>query len=178
MSISMSSSPATKTEKDTMPFVWVFPNHQLMKAILFIQFAGGPLIVPYHFLFPQPLCYSQIQKMQQWKSMNGHSSTVQSVVITLLVGTWQVIPLLSKEITLYLVCSLRDGVLPHALNQVKEPISLRFLPPRHSISQHFTVLLMRDLKRAAVVEQVGGVTAGLPSLQVSWFLLVCLFLIL
>ena len=36
---------------------------------------------------------------------------------------------------------------------------------------HFTVLQMRDIdiKRAAVVEQMGGVTAGLPSSWVSLF---------
>ena len=65
-------------------------------------------------------------------------------------------------------------MLPHALSQKKGPISLRFLPPRHFISQHFTVQLMRDLKRAAVVEQEGDVTAGLPSLQVSPFGMLCL----
>ena len=47
---------------------------------------------------------------------------------------------------------------------------------RHSISQHFTVLLMRHaIKRiAAVVEQGGDVTADLPSLQVSPFGMLCL----
>ena len=101
--------------------------------------------------------------------MNGHSSTAQPAVITMLVGTWQVILVLSKGITLYLACLLRDGVLPGALSQMKGPIFLRFLPLRHSISQHFTVLLMRHAHKrtAAVVERMGGVTAGLPSLQVS-----------
>ena len=67
-------------------------------------------------------------------------------------------------------------MLPHALSQVKGLFSLRFLPPRHSISQHFTVLLMRHaIKRiAAVVEQGGDVTADLPSLQVSPFGMLCL----
>ena len=60
-------------------------------------------------------------------------------------------------------------MLPHALGQMEGPIFLRFLPPRHSISQHFTVLQMRDIERAAVVEQKGGVIAGPPSLQVSPF---------
>ena len=101
--------------------------------------------------------------------MNGHSSTAQCTVITLLVGTWQVIPLLSGGITLYLVCWLRDRVFPGALSQMEGPIFLRFLPLGHSISQRFTVVLLRDLKWAAVVEQVGGVIAGLPSLQVSLF---------
>ena len=54
---------------------------------------------------------------------------------------------------------------------MKGPIFLRFLPLRHSLSQHFTVLQMRDaVKRtAAVVEQMGGVTADLPSLKVRNF---------
>ena len=62
-------------------------------------------------------------------------------------------------------------MLPRALSQMKGPISLRFLPLRHSISQHSTVLLMRDvIKRgAAVVEQERGVTAGLPSSLVNLF---------
>ena len=53
---------------------------------------------------------------------------------------------------------------------------LKFLPQRHSISQHFTALQMKDaLKRiAAVVEQKESVTAGLPSLQVSMFGMLCL----
>ena len=48
---------------------------------------------------------------------------------------------------------------------------LRFLPLRHSISQHFIVLLMRHAQKrtAAVVERMGGVTAGPPSLQVRTF---------
>ena len=101
--------------------------------------------------------------------MSGHSSTAQPVVVTLLVGTWQVILVLSKGITLYLACSSRDGVVSGARSQMKEPILLRYSLPRHSICQHFTVLHMRDIKRAAVVEQEGGVTAGLPSLQVRTF---------
>ena len=57
----------------------------------------------------------------------------------------------------------------------KKTFFLKFLPQRHSISQHFTVLQMRDVERiAAVVEQKGGVTAGLPSLQVSTFGMLCL----
>jgi len=41
----------------------------------------------------------------------------------------------------------------------------------HSISQYFIVLLMRHTlkKSAAVVEQMGGVTVGLPSSQVSLY---------
>ena len=64
-------------------------------------------------------------------------------------------------------------MFPGALSQMEGPISLRFLPRRHSIGQRFTVLQMRDTdikkRRAAVVEQGGGVIAGLPSLQVSLF---------
>ena len=64
-------------------------------------------------------------------------------------------------------------MFPGALSQMEGPIFLRFLPPRHSIGQHFTVLQIRDvdinIKRAAVVEQEGDVIAGLPSLQVSQF---------
>ena len=59
-------------------------------------------------------------------------------------------------------------MFPGVLSQMKGSIFLRFLPLRHSISQSFTVVLMRDIKRgAAVVEQEGDVIAGLPSLQVS-----------
>ena len=66
-------------------------------------------------------------------------------------------------------------MLPGALSQVKENIFLKFLPQRHSISQHFIALQMRDVDRiAAVVEQKGDVTAGLPSLQVSTFGMLCL----
>ena len=101
--------------------------------------------------------------------MSGHSSTAQPVVVTLLVGTWQVILVLSKGITLYLACSSRDGVVSGARSQMKEPILLRYSLLRQSISQHFTVLHLRDAKRAAVVEQMGGVTADLPSLKVRTF---------
>ena len=60
-------------------------------------------------------------------------------------------------------------MLPGALSHMEGAIFLRFLPLRHSISQHFIVLLVRHaVKRtAAVVEQGGDVSAGLPSLQVS-----------
>ena len=65
-------------------------------------------------------------------------------------------------------------MLPGALSQMDGPFILRFLPLRHSISQYFIVLLMRHaLKRtAAVVEQMGGVTVGLPSSQVSLYVIV------
>ena len=46
-------------------------------------------------------------------------------------------------------------MFPGALSEMKGLIFLRFLPPRNSVSQHFTVLLMRDIERAAVVEKVG-----------------------
>ena len=56
-------------------------------------------------------------------------------------------------------------MLPGALCHMKEPIFWRFLPLMHLISQYFIVLLMRHTlkERAAVVEQMGGVTVGLPS---------------
>ena len=60
-------------------------------------------------------------------------------------------------------------MFPGAVSQMKGPIFLRFLPLRHSISQHFTVLLIRHAmrRRAAVVEQMGDATAGQLSLQVK-----------
>ena len=62
-------------------------------------------------------------------------------------------------------------MLPGALSHMEGAIFLRFLPLRHSISQHFIVPLMRHALRrtAAVVEQMGGVIADLPSLQVRIF---------
>ena len=62
-------------------------------------------------------------------------------------------------------------MFPSALSQMEGPIFLRFLLLRHSISQHFTVVPMRDVEWAAVVEQEGDVIAGLPSLQVSLIVL-------
>ena len=78
------------------------------------------------YSLPQPPGYSQIQKIRQRKSMNGHSSTAQSIVITLLVGTWQVILLLSEG-SLYLDSWLRDRMFPGALSQMEGPIFFEVL---------------------------------------------------
>ena len=56
------------------------------------------------YSFPQPPCYFRTLKMWQWKPIIGHSSTAQSAVVTLLVGSWQDTLKLSKGITLYLAC--------------------------------------------------------------------------
>ena len=58
----------------------------------------------YYYSLPQPLCCLQIQKMWQWKPINGYSSAVQPVVITLLDGTRQVILMPSQRIRLCLAC--------------------------------------------------------------------------
>ena len=58
----------------------------------------------YYCSLSQPLCCLQIQKTWQWNPINGYSSAVQPVVITLLDGTWQVILIPSNTIHLYLAC--------------------------------------------------------------------------
>ena len=55
----------------------------------------------YYYSLPQPLCCLQIQKTWQWKPINGYSSAVQPVVITLLDGIRQVILMPSERIGLY-----------------------------------------------------------------------------
>ena len=149
-----------------MPLVLVFYHQQS----LYFLYSLLAVHIPCYFIFPQQPCYLQVHKMWRWKPINGHSSTAQSAAVILLVGTWRVILVPSEGITLYLACWLREDVLPGALSQMKGPISLRFLPPRHSISQHFTVLLMRHIEeRAAVVKHMGGVTASQPSSLVGLF---------
>ena len=80
--------------------------------------------------------------------MNGRSSTAQPAVVTLLVGTWQDH---SKAIK-------RNNIVPGLLikrrrasgcteSHGRSHFSLRFLPLRHSISQHFIVLLMRQTRQ-------------------------------
>ena len=63
------------------------------------------------------------------------------------------------------------GMLLGALSLLKGHFSLSFLPLRHSISQHFIVLLMGHAPKriAAVVEQMEDVTADQLSSQVALF---------
>ena len=99
--------------------------------------------------------------------MNGHSSTAQSAVITMLVGTWQVILVLSKEITPYLAWKLEYHLLLCAL-QTEKCISLRCMPLVNSMHQCFTVLLTRDPDSIACAGvPMGDVTAGQLSSQVG-----------
>ena len=61
-------------------------------------------------------------------------------------------------------------MLPAALSQIKEPIFWRFLPLRHSISQHFIVLQMRDPNTIACADVLlEDVTANQLSSQVALF---------
>ena len=99
--------------------------------------------------------------------MNGHSSTAQSTVVTMLAGTWQVIIKLSKAITWYLAWKLEYHLLPCAL-QTERCISLRYMLLVHSMHQCFTVLLMKAPDNVACAGVlVGDVTAGQLSSQVG-----------